>query len=514
RVGLFFSVAVILILALVIFKFAKQLSIAQQKPEKLEITNSVFFQQTNDPNTGTIMNEADASAPFHSIAAADFNGDHFVDVVFFDKLGYLTIVNGRTKRDLWERGARVRGLANSTIALDDLNENGLNDIVVAGFNTVISAFEGKTGMEFWSSQILGGEFTGTPIVGKLNSDPYPDVFVASRQGVLDIGIGNYGEAAWKSLNLKMNISTPPIAEDVDGDGLPEIFFASETGKIFSAKLTKDSLSVKTIADLSQISDLKKSRIINLFVFADADGDKKTDVLALSDENALIAINMDSGDVVRAKKLPLAADSSQTAVALIHEFGKREMKKIVTATFSEMKCFPLNAIFAGDNADADWTSHLSQGKFLPRQMAVADVDKDKIQDVIVPILPPGIAVISGKTGKALTSYVLKSRDGTFPVGSPVVADFNNDTFIDILQRMSDNSFQLFSTNSRVPGGAVLWGQMKGNSFQNMEAIIRLKPKWFFPATILLAFLLIFVIFAVNFVVIERRRSLFPHEIASE
>ncbi len=511
RLGWFVSLVSIAILSLVIVHFANLLSIVQEKPDELKVSNATFYKLNESSGFGLNFSESDGQKPIFSLAAADVNGDDFVDILFFDRSGYLGIVDGRTKRDLWERTTRVRGMENSGIVLTDLNEDGLADVVVTGYNTIISAFEGKTGMEFWSSPILGGSLVGTPIVGNFSGDSYQDLFVLSREGKIHTGIGNYGEPDWKVFDLKAGISVPPLAKDIDSDGLTELVFADMTGKIFMAEIVQDSLSIKLIADPVQFDETQADPKLKSFFVVEVEAEKPI-ILCQTESNQILVIDVATGREINVFHLTEEFDPEQTTIALSKDFSGRELTRLFVADSSRIYCYFVTEVMKNGNPDAIWNIHIPGGKFLNRQMVVADVDKDRIQDLIIPLLPAGIGIISGKNGNLTTSFLTKARDEARPLGTPVVADFGNDTYVDILQRMSDNRFQIFSTNCRIPQGSVLWGQPDGNRIEQNEEGIEHRAEWFFPAAILMASLLIFAIFAVNFIIIERRKSLFPKKIA--
>ncbi|OQX86679.1 hypothetical protein B6D60_05715, partial [candidate division KSB1 bacterium 4484_87] len=306
----------------------------------------------------------------------------------------------------------------------------------------------------------------------------------------------------------------PAAKDIDGDGSPKIYFSDENGKILAAELAVDSLSVTTLFDLAQNDDLKNSQIKQAFVFGDVNGDQMADLLGISEDNVLFGLNLLKNKLIGTKKIATTGDFGKTAILVLRDLKKENEHRIIVAGENLITCYSATSLFDDKDSEALWFAEMPGGKFYFQQMAAADVNKDHIQDVVVPILPAGICVISGKNGRLFIADVKKTHNNIHPMGSPIVADFNNDTYIDILQRMSGNRFQMFTTNSRVPAGTVLWGQYKGSGLQNMEAGISLRPKWFFTAILLLASLLIFVILTINVVIATRRKSMFPSEVAVE
>lgn len=67
-------------------------------------------------------------------------------------------------------------------ALVDVNQDGLEDIVVATFNSSVFAFDGQTYEMIWNFSFVGSESSSTPIPGYFNEDDIPDFLVKYQFG--------------------------------------------------------------------------------------------------------------------------------------------------------------------------------------------------------------------------------------------------------------------------------------------------------------------------------------------
>ena len=67
-------------------------------------------------------------------------------------------------------------------ALVDINNDGVDDIVIATFNSIVIAFNGLTFKEIWSTKFAGSESYSTIAVGYYDTDQVPDFLVKYQHG--------------------------------------------------------------------------------------------------------------------------------------------------------------------------------------------------------------------------------------------------------------------------------------------------------------------------------------------
>ena len=78
---------------------------------------------------------------------------------------------------------------------------------------------------------------------------------------------------------------------------------------------------------------------------------------------------------------------------------------------------------------------------------------------------GINIFNGTDGSLLNEFTPATNDSLAVIATPVVADMNNNGWLDILLRKNDDSFSILKSNSRVKQGSIIWGQFNFNAQQN-------------------------------------------------
>ena len=500
RLGWLISILALIILSMLVYVYANKLRITQIKPKELTLENGVFY-TFNEMSLSQQAIENGSKAIF-APSVADLNGDKYVDLVFFDNLGYLNAIDGKTKRDLWESSPQFRANQNLCATIADVDGNGWQDVVFVQFNAIVSALEGKTGIEFWSSPILGGNFIVPPIVTQLDGDGKPDVLAITREGIIHFAFGKFGEPEWQMRALPAQINAC-AALDYDDDGKHEIVMATAKNKILLIKFVSHEITTSELADAAGM--LKNDTLMSIYV--DKTG-KKGALFISQTRNGKLLLNDAGRKLLRLKPLPAGFSANSTVVRLLRNANNMATPYLAIIAENRIFCYELDKFFREGEIEPLWKIQVPGGKFFAKQSILADIDKDGIQDIVVPVFPPGIGVVSGKNGSLKTSFVAKNKDEALPLGTPVVADFENDGDFDVLLRLADNRFQIFKTNSRILPGAVLWGQWNENFFETGRRKFGMGENWFYSLVILISSLLIFTIFAINFVLIERRRSFFP------
>ena len=505
--SLLFSFLLILI---AVYNFGK-LTIINQKPEPLKFSEQPFYHEDGDSDILLSKEEVENNIPGLSPATADLNGDGYLDLIYLDKIGYLKVIDGKRKSLMWEIVKQYRARPTTCFVLADINDDGFSDIVFPAHNSVVYALEGKTGVEIWSSPILGREFIGLPVVSDLNGDSILDIFICGSSGQVHIGHGTFSEPEWKTLKLTDEITSPPSAGDIDNDGLVEIVFATKKAKIQIYDDQENSF-VKTIDVNEEFQKAKGSffedhEIVRRIGMGKINSDAYSDLLLLTETNHLLAFDVAKNSRIWYEVLKVGEDSSSLAPLNMADInGDKKVDAVIVSNDNKVIAYESSGNGTGERRIL-WGYLPQKEESFVSAPVLADINKDGNIDVVVADFHAGINVFDGQNGNLLYKTEIDSTMNFASVGTPLVADFNSDSWLDILVRKNDDSFVLIKTNNRVFRSSVFWGQLNFNFHQNGFQQFKKSTAWQYLFFIISAVVLLLIIIYANIKTERTRRSYF-------
>ncbi len=487
------------------------ISLINQKPSPLQFDEKLFIGAPSAQSNPLQANQLPSIMPSLTPSIADLNGDGYVDLAYPDRLGYLKVINGKTIKSLWNKPLSFQVQQPLGVVITDLNNNDLPDILVAGNNSILYALDGKTGTEIWSSPLLGGIFSGNPVAADLNGDKLQDVFICSQSGQIHIGYGGLGNPEWSTLQVEAEIKCTPSAGDIDNDGLPEVLVGTENGKILIFDGTKNNFS--QILDVNEEFQKAKGSffedhpIHKRIAIGNLNSDDHVDFVILTEANHILAVN--GKDFKRLWFDELGSEFMENTLApptLADLNADGRLDVLLVANNNTVIAYDGSGK-GGGQKKINW-GYISenQEQFVTYPVLV-DVNKDNYIDVLVAGFSGGLYILNGMDGKIIKGYSAINNIEQAIIGSPLVADFQNDKSLDILLRKNDDSFSLLQTNSRVEQSSVLWGQINFDELQAGCNGLPIRSATKYYLAILLSLVILLAIVAYNIYEPLKRKKLF-------
>ncbi|MDZ7332800.1 MAG: FHA domain-containing protein [candidate division KSB1 bacterium] len=504
------AIGVVLLLLLIINSISR-LRVINQKPETLQLTEIPFIALPELTTPLLPVNQVLANMAGLAPAIGDFNGDGYVDVAYADQKGYLIVINGRSMKPLWNRPVAQQLQSGVSLVITDLNNNRLPDLLIPANNSTLYAIEGSSGNEIWTSPLLGGLFSGSPVVADLNGDGFQDVFIASQTGQVHIGYGSVGNPQWTSLQVEAEIRCTPSAGDVDRDGLPEVILGTENGKLLIFDGTSGNFShifdVNEEFQKAKGSFFEDHPIRQRVAIGDLDHDAYDDCVLLTEENHVLALS--GNGLKRLWHDQLDAGSLRGAIAppMIADLNDDGRLDVVILTSN-------NALIAYDGLGKGAGQKKILWGYLPENQeqfasypVLIDINKDRIIDVLVAGFWRGLYIFNGKDGKLLRENTPIENVEQAIIGTPTVADFKRDKKLEILLRKNNDNFSLLQTNAQIMPGEILWGQLNFDAHHSgCNRLAKLSPSRYY-VIILFSFLLSGVAIGYNIYSPLKRKKLF-------
>lgn len=430
-----------------------------KRPDPLNATEEIWYSSAS-----TELNQkSEYASPIKShLALGDLNGDQKVDVVFTEKSGHLTAVNGKNKKIIW-KNLEFRVNINIPIVLEDLNANRTADILAVGQDSRIRALDGTNGAEIWLSPILGEKISGAPIVADLNGDHLKDFLVCTQDGQIYLGYSDIYTVNWKAINSNYDILSVPSAWERENYGGHEIFIGTEEGIV----LIVDG----NMGEISKIYDFHDamSKVTGVFNenyqirgpigLTDLNHNQIMDVLIGSASGDFLAVEGGAMDWLWYENLtPEFTANVEILPPSLGDLDGDRIDEVVLVSNYEIK-----AVKSFDNTPPNkqvlWLFRVDSSDMIISSAALADVNKDHSIDVIISNQRGAICILNGENGAVLARIDHEHN----PVISPVlIADLEGDGYLDIVLIREDFNIYSIKTNCGIPKNSIIWGQVYSNS----------------------------------------------------
>ena len=246
---------------------------------------------------------------------ADINGNGYLDVVVGDASGYIVAMDGA--KGLFMFNAEVMDKILAPPVAVDLSGDGRPDIVVATNSGIVRAYDGMDNQckMLWSSSgdLNLGAIYNRPAINDINNDGIPDlIFPTANKGLVALD-GSRGWEMWNTAALfHGGVITAPVMADINGDGLMDYIAVTKSGHVVAVTGQGDRTWKLWEADTAPILYASP-----LYLKAG----KQALIVVAADRGGIVALHAADGRMAWTAKIngrffasPVAADADGDGVA--------------------------------------------------------------------------------------------------------------------------------------------------------------------------------------------------------
>lgn len=428
-----------------------------------------------------------------SVAAANLNTDSSLEVAISLKdssgsnSGVYTLKSDGTSMRYFKTTNKVE----SSLAIADVNLDGVPDIISVDYFGKIDVWDSQTGSELpgWPvSMPIGAFVSASPVVANLNDDPYPEIMIASwnkkiyafnhdgTELIVHADQTHKGEFAV----ISNSFYASPSVGDVDGDGKPEIVavdnannlyiwrrdgsgFLNSTGLAFTSG--RDPIENKAASTLSPVAPQSSP------VIADIDGDGKAEVILGNYVPGTFSVNVFSVNSANSAAVPIPGwpktfinqlSSSLASVAVADLDKTVDGLEIVAATQD-------GKVYAWHKDGTVLFGPLSVGSAIDASPVIGDVDGDGNLDVVV-AAHDGKIYAWHSDGSAVTDWPIVASTSAIEYSTPMLTDLDGDGITDLIVGCDDGKVYAWTLGKPYNGKNMPWPRFR-KDLANTASLVR-------------------------------------------
>ena len=398
------------------------------------------------------------SGMLSSIAIGDLNGDGLVELVAPSTNGTLYVYRGDGQDAgggsplIWSTD--VVGVA-AEPALADLDNDGLAEIVVSGFNgTFAFAYDGtqlwhNPDVKAYTTDSGGTAGWGGPTIGNLDLDPEPEIAIAASEDAVYV-LDHEGNTLWSDPIGRW--PTPPLLADISGDGVLDIVVGREW-ELEVIDFFNGGQIVWTYVQTDTIGFLGGQGLFGAPAIADLNGDGRPEIVV--NWGHLVEAIQDDGTLLWRYETNRTDLYRPSPVTIADVTGDGRMN-VVTASAINAGLIVFDHLLQVLDADGNlvWEQEVADNSASASGVAAQDLTGDGVWEILWNGASDGFLVIRGSDGKRLFNEPY-TASGT-AMDYPTLGDVTGDGTADVVLGGYEGIFVL-SHIDRWTDSRPLWNQ---------------------------------------------------------
>ncbi|MFW9996273.1 MAG: FG-GAP-like repeat-containing protein [Candidatus Odinarchaeota archaeon] len=382
-----------------------------------------------------------------AVANVDKTQDTF-EIVIGDMAGNLHVFKSDgSELEGWPINIGTN-ITSSPAVADVDGDSQLEIFIGTGDGEIYGLNHDGTSLSGWPVQ-TGGNVESSPAIGDIDGDNSSEIIVGSNDGQIWAMESNGANVSSFPVDVGSSITSTPALANINeaADTALEIVFGTSSGHLYVMNGNGDNITGFPV-DLG--SSISSSPAIG-----DLDGDGSYEIAACS-ESGKMAIFNDDGTA--ASNWPWQSGYTIVSSPVFADLNQDGDYEVYIGTYRP-------AIYAYGMSGLDFKWSQAVGEIVRSTPAVADIDKDGFLDIFYAGKDGNIHAWN-KDGTPIAAFTTTSDKPLSPTGfvaSPVIADLDNDGFLEIIlasEKGTAESGKIYVIDTG-SGGHAPWCCFKGN-----------------------------------------------------
>ncbi len=395
-----------------------------------------------------------------SVAVGDLNGDGRNDIVYMNSSGQLFAWDGKKGSQLW-KPVELFTSGKSSPALYDMNNDDVLDIVLVTDNSMLYVIDGQTSGVI-RKDVLGGTVAeNSPAVADLNGDGKADVVVCSEEGMVHFvyspGFESGAEKYTEFVESPVHASPAIIASERIS---PMAVVANNAGKVF---VFDGKTRIKRTIDLNEGG--KAHLIAAAPAVGDLTGDGIPEVVVQSNVPQYVS----AIDVVKSSVLwtyfvePVPPDGlKHTASPAIADIDGDRLNDVIIVS-ANGSVYGLKGKTGYQAGELLWKTDIPGSGRIISSPALYSLEKNGVANCIFGTEDGSIVVGKMHPKRKEMELLTSVKASNVPItSSPVIGDVNSDGKVEIVYTNIINSVEILSSNVATFRNYSSWPMFLGNA----------------------------------------------------